>query len=353
MRRSSNAGSCNCTRTASPRARSGRSATSRVPPCTGGCGGPQQRFDQGGRQPHAGAERADRVEGAQPPVGDGGGCFRTSGAGIRTKAEAIRSDAGRCPVSAQYRILGVAKSTYCWMLGHPEAERVDPPMRVTRSACGATAARSMGQEDQARPGACGHRHVAPPRQPDHEGRGHGGLVFEGPVPAASGQAERRSGPEHPRPRIRWLRPRTRTSPPTRPTWGGVGSSWACICLPGELANREIAGHAVGTRRDADLVPAAFAALRFPLGGIEVFHTDRGGEFTGERIERMLDVFGITRFLSNPGSPYDDAVVESTNRLIRRSSYTPTRTRAWNNCARTPTGTYGGTTTSGSTRPSDT
>lgn len=38
MRRSSNAGSCNCTRTASPRARSGRSATSRVPPCTGGCG---------------------------------------------------------------------------------------------------------------------------------------------------------------------------------------------------------------------------------------------------------------------------------------------------------------------------
>ena len=89
--------------------------------------GPQQRFDQGGRQPHAGAERADRVEGAQPPVGDGGGCFRTSGAGIRTKAEAIRSDAGRCPVSAQYRILGVAKSTYCWMLGHPEAERVDPP----------------------------------------------------------------------------------------------------------------------------------------------------------------------------------------------------------------------------------
>lgn len=263
---------------------------------------------------------------------------------------------GPTPAAARYR-----RSTGSWALPSrptagcsdtPRPNASTPPMRVTRSACGATAARSMGQEDQARPGACGHRHVAPPRQPDHEGRGHGGLVFEGPVPAASGQAERRSGPEHPRPRIRWLRPRTRTSPPTRPTWGG-GSSWACICLPGELANREIAGHAVGTRRDADLVLAAFAALRFPLGGIEVFHTDRGGEFTGERIERMLDVFGITRFLSNPGSPYDDAVVESTNRLIRRSSYTPTRTRAWNNCARTPTGTYGGTTTSGSTRPSDT
>ena len=32
---------------------------------------------------------------------------------------------------------------------------------------------------------------------------------------------------------------------------------------------------------------------------------------------MLDVFGITRFLSNPGSPYDDAVVESTNRLVKK------------------------------------
>ena len=139
MRRSSNAGSCNCTRTASPRARSGRSTTSRVPPCTSGCGGPQQRFDQGGRQPHAGAERADRVEEAQPPVGDGGGCFRTSGAGIRTKAEAIRSNAGRCPISAQCRILGVPKFTYYWMLDHHEVERVDPPMKG-----GATAARSMG-----------------------------------------------------------------------------------------------------------------------------------------------------------------------------------------------------------------
>lgn len=182
--------------------------------------------------------------------------------------------------------------------------------------------------------------------------GRDGLVFEGPVPAASGKTERRSGPEHPRPRIQWLRP-PRTYIAADPAYVRVGNSWACICLPGELANREITGHAVGTRHDADLVLAAFATLRFPLGGIEVFHTDRGGGFTGERIGRMLDVFGITRFLSNPGSPYDNAVVESTNRLIRRSSYTPTRTRAWNNCARTPTGTYGGTTTNGSTRPSDT
>ena len=61
-------------------------------------------------------------------------------------------------------------------------------------------------------------------------------------------------------------------PPARP-YVRVGSSWAYVCLP--------------------------------------------GEFTGERIERMLDVSGITRSLSGPGNPYDNAVVESTNRLVKK------------------------------------
>ncbi|MFR2293098.1 MAG: integrase core domain-containing protein [Bifidobacterium breve] len=105
-------------------------------------------------------------------------------------------------------------------------------------------------------------------------------------------------------------------PPARP-YVRVGGSWAYVCLPGGLADRQIAGHSVGVRHDADLVLAAFAALCFPLDEIGVFRTDRGGGFTGERIERILDVFGITRSLSRPGSPYDDAVVESTNRLVKK------------------------------------
>ena len=160
-----------------------------------------------------------------------------------------------------------------------------------------------GREDQGRPGTCAHRHVEPPHQPDHEGRGHGGLAFDGPAPNILGRE------------FDGYAPRTHIA--ADPAYVRVGNSWACICLPGDLANRGIAGHAVGTRHDADLVLAAFAALRFPLDGIEVFHTDRGGGFTGERIGRMLDVFGITRFLSNPGSLYDNAVVESTNRLVKK------------------------------------
>ena len=109
----------------------------------------------------------------------------------------------------------------------------------------------------------------------------------------------------------------RTHLASDPAYVKVGASWTYICLPGDLANREIAGRSVGVRHDTGLVLAAFAAPRSPLTDIQVLHTDRGGEFAGERMERMLAAFGITRSLSRPGSPYDNAVVESTNRLIKK------------------------------------
>ena len=62
----------------------------------------------------------------RPAVGDGVGRFRTSGAGIRTKAGVIRANAARYPISAQCRIPDVPRSTYCWMTGHPGTERADP-----------------------------------------------------------------------------------------------------------------------------------------------------------------------------------------------------------------------------------
>ena len=62
----------------------------------------------------------------RPAVGDGGGRFRTSGAGIRTKAGVIRANAARYPISAQCRIPDVPRSTYYWMTGHPGTERADP-----------------------------------------------------------------------------------------------------------------------------------------------------------------------------------------------------------------------------------
>ena len=62
---------------------------------------------------------------------------------------------------------------------------------------------------------------------------------------------------------------------------------------------------------------AFATLDFPPADVQVFHTDRGGGFDDTGIDEPLDVFGIKRSLSRKGNPYDNAVVESTNRLLRK------------------------------------
>ena len=101
------------------------------------------------------------------------------------------------------------------------------------------------------------------------------------------------------------------------TYVRVGGKWAYACPLIDLANRGIAGHSADTGRTADLVMAAFATLDFPLTGVEVFHTDRGGGFDNARIDGLLDVFDIGRSPSGKGSPYDNAVVESTDRLLKK------------------------------------
>ena len=97
----------------------------------------------------------------------------------------------------------------------------------------------------------------------------------------------------------------------------VGGEWAYVCLLAGLANRGITGHSAGTGRTADLVMAAFATLGFPLTEVEVFHTDRGGGFDDARIDGPLDVFDIGGSPSGKGDPYDNAVVESTDRLLKK------------------------------------
>ena len=84
--------------------------------------------------------------------------------------------------------------------------------------------------------------------------------------------------------------------------------------PGEQG---IAGHSVGRTRDASLVLGAFATLDFPPADVQVFHTDRGSEFDDTGIDGLLDVFDVKGSLPRKGNPYDNAVVESTDRLLKK------------------------------------
>ena len=101
------------------------------------------------------------------------------------------------------------------------------------------------------------------------------------------------------------------------TYVRVGGDWAYVCLLAGLADRGIVGHSAGRTRDASLVLGAFATLDFPPADVQVFHTDRGGEFDNTGIDELLRVFGIKRSLSRKGDPCDNDVVESTNRLLRK------------------------------------
>ena len=77
---------------------------------------------------------AARARARERAAADGGRCFKTSGADIRTKVTVIAADARRYPVSARCRILGVPRSTYYHMLAHPPRPKAPEPISRTWSA---------------------------------------------------------------------------------------------------------------------------------------------------------------------------------------------------------------------------
>lgn len=65
-----------------------------------------------------------------------------------------------------------------------------------------------------------------------------------------------------------------------------------------------------------MVHQAFTTMKGSLFDIQVFHTDRGKEFDNALIDQLLHSFGIQRSLSMKGCPYDNAVAESTFKMIK-------------------------------------
>lgn len=173
----------------------------------------------------------------------------------------IAANADRYPVSAQCEILGVARSTYYSMRSRTAAP---------------------GPPDPVEPAVLAAHEADLPNVVAGEFGGHA--------------------------------PRTHVCSDL--TYVRVGGGWNYVCLLVDLSNREIVGHSAGPRKDAALVRAAFATLEFPISDIEVLHTDRGSEFDNAKIDEMLDVFGIERSLSRKGCPYDNAVDESTNKILK-------------------------------------
>lgn len=100
------------------------------------------------------------------------------------------------------------------------------------------------------------------------------------------------------------------------TYVRVKDKWNDICLILNLHNREIVGYSAGVHKDAKLVYEAFNKVKTKLNNIQIFHSDRGGEFKNYLIEDLLKTFNINRSLSDKGYPYDNAVAEATFKIIK-------------------------------------
>ena len=100
------------------------------------------------------------------------------------------------------------------------------------------------------------------------------------------------------------------------TYVRVGSKWNYICTILDLYNREIIGFSVGENKTYNLVLEAFNNINRPLNKVNMFHSDRGSEFKNKAIDELLQSHNITRSLSAKGTPYDNAVCESTYHIIK-------------------------------------
>ena len=84
----------------------------------------------------------------------------------------------------------------------------------------------------------------------------------------------------------------------------------------DLSNREIIGYSAGPNKDASLIEKALLSCRYPLKDINIFHSDRGKEYDNIKIDNILEAFDIERSLSRKGNPYDNAVSEATNKILK-------------------------------------
>jgi putative transposase len=86
----------------------------------------------------------------------------------------------------------------------------------------------------------------------------------------------------------------------------------------DLASRRLAGFAIGEHHDAELAAGAILMAAAVRGGNVrgvIFHSDKGGEYTGELFERVCTKLGVTQSMGRVGSALDNAAAESFNSTL--------------------------------------
>ena len=79
---------------------------------------------------------------------------------------------------------------------------------------------------------------------------------------------------------------------------------------------KITGYSVGPIQERRTGSQGFSTIKGSLINIKMFHADRGNKFINALIDELHDNFQTSRSLSMKGCPYDNAVGESTFKMIK-------------------------------------
>jgi putative transposase len=101
------------------------------------------------------------------------------------------------------------------------------------------------------------------------------------------------------------------------TYVDVSGKFIYICFLLDLYNREIVGYNVSTKHNTDTVLSAFDNSNINLSTLELFHSDRGGEFKGSKLIDFLKNNKVKQSLSKAGYPYDNACSEKLFDIFKR------------------------------------
>jgi len=86
----------------------------------------------------------------------------------------------------------------------------------------------------------------------------------------------------------------------------------------DLASRRLPGFAMSEHHDAPLAKAALCMAAAVRGGHVdgvVFHSDKGGEYSGDLFAQACTTLGVTQSMGRVGSALDNAVAESFNSAL--------------------------------------
>jgi putative transposase len=91
-----------------------------------------------------------------------------------------------------------------------------------------------------------------------------------------------------------------------------------LAIVEDLASRRLPGFALGEHHDAPLAKAALCMAAAVRGGDVagvIFHSDKGGEYTGDVFTQACTALGVTQSMGRVGSALDNAAAESFNSTL--------------------------------------